>query len=467
MPDADTTTATVSERILEAVTGPRSKISLTAAVAVVTSGLGTVTRYAIQVMLAQLLGAAGFGLYLTIRRWGETLAVLPNRGFQGASVRFLPDYVEQGDWPRYRGLIRKSLSQTLIGAIALAAAAAVVAFAVWEDQRLAAVLAMATIPAWAIMRMAHALLGAQHHFLAAAAIDQLTQPWVMAIGLVAVWALRGTVTITDAVVALLVSIVVAGLVGLRLMRRRVPAGVASSPTGPDTETVYDLARWRPVARHFMAHQLSAIIINSADLLILAMFRPRAEVGLYGAATRIAFLARVVNNGTDSIVAPRITAAWATRNLGSLQRNVDKAIAVTAPPTFLLVGLLILMNRPILGLMGEEFVEGAPIMMILLIGIAIQAFTGPCGNVVALTDNERFNARTMMTAAVTLVIGCLIVAPIGGMTGVAIVTATVNTMWNLVLTVFARRRLGIRTYPHPGMLTSLAVPDWARRSGSGR
>jgi len=199
-------------------------------------------------------------------------------------------------------------------------------------------------------------------------------------------------------------------------------------------------------------------------LILEMFVPLAEVGIYGAASRIALLARVINTGTDSIVAPRIASSWAVRNMGSMQRNVDKTIALTAPPTILLVGGLILVHRPLLRIMGTQFVEGAQVMIILLVGIAVQALTGPCGNVVALTDNEKFNARTMMVAAAVLVVACFIAAPLGGKVGVAIAVSTVNVGWNLVLTGFARRKLGIRTYPSPAMTQSLSIPDWARPGG---
>ena len=452
--------ASTPRRLGSALTGPGSKLSLAAATSLVIAGLGTIGRYGLQVVLAQLLGTAGFGLYLTLRRWGELLAMLPNRGQQGTVIRFLPDYAVGQRWDLYRGLRRHATTRTVGGALLVAAVAAGVGLVAWPDDRVAMLLAMATIPGWATFRLLQAILQAQHEYVRFSVIDQLLQPGVVAAVLLVAWLLGRAVGLELVMAALLVSVGVAGGVAATLAVRSAPRGLAEPATGdPGPARALDLARWRPAARRFFTAQLAANVIGSADLLILAMFATRSDVGLYGVASRIALLARVVSTGTESIVAPRIAGAWAAGDVDGLQRQVDRALAVSTVPTLALVGLLIPLRDPVLGIMGDDFRAAGGVMVILLAGIVVQALSGPCGYVVSLTNNERFEARTMSSAAALLVAGCLVAAPTGGIVAVAVVATITNATWNLVLVGFARRRLGIRCYPRPSMVGSLAVPPW--------
>lgn len=443
-------TASRTRRLAGALSGPGSKLSLAAAASLTTVGFGTIGRYALQVVLAQLLGTAGFGLYLTMRRWGELVGLLPNRGYQGAVVRFLPEYEVEQRWEPYRGLRRQSFRNTSVVAVGLAAVALAIGLVAWPDHRLAAALAMATIPAWAGFRMVQAVLQAQHQFVPSSAVDQLFQPAVMAALLGLIWLGGWTIGLDLVMATLLVSVLAAALAVTFLAYRGAPAQVRSE-VGIDHS---EAGRWQALSRQFFTFQLASAAINSADLLILAMFVPPAEVGLYGVASRLALLARAVNNGAESIVAPRIASAWTSGDLAGLQRHVDKALAVAIPPTTLLVVLLTIFRGPVLGIMGTEFRAASELTVILLIGTAVQGLTGPCGHVVALTNNERFHARTMAGAAIFLVIACFIAAPLGGPVLVAVVTTATNTGWNLVLVGFARRRLGIRCYPRPQTLAAL-------------
>ncbi len=444
------------------VTGPNSKLSFAAAGTMAATLFGVGGRFVIQVLMAQLLGTAKFGLFVTLRRWAELLAVLPNRGQHGAVVRFLPDYESSGAWPAYRLLFRRSLRRTMLAAVAVGLAGTAVGLWAWSDQQLAVLLAMAAIPAWAMLLMLQAILQAQHHYAAASLVMHVVQPLALGVGLGAVWIVGAANGLEAMLAVLLASILVSVAISAYSTRagaasqQRSPTVSSTTPETTDLDLEQEIGLWDSAAKQFYAGQLAIAVTGSADVLILAMFVSSSDVALYAIASRIALLGRLVNAGLEAIVAPRISSAWGSHDIGGIQRAVNGAISISTLPTIGLAMVLVAFRGPILGLVGDDYREAGSVMVVLLIGNIVQALTGPCGYVVSLTDNEDFHARTMMAAAAFLVTLCLLVAAPGGIVAVAIVTTIVTIGWNATLVWFARRRVGVSCYPTVSMLRSLGT-----------
>jgi O-antigen/teichoic acid export membrane protein len=324
---------------------------------------------------------------------------------------------------------------------------------------------MATVPAWALLLLFQAFLQSQERWSISSAILHVVQPVTFGLGLAVLWLVDRLDRLDAVLAALAVSVVVAAVVAARTVWSGVPdalrQGSVGAPPPPasdsrlvtgDDEAV-EQARWRAAARSFFSGHLAITVTGSADVLILAMFAPREQVALYAIASRVALLARSINSGIEAIVAPRLAQGWSARRPDRIQREVDMAIALAAGPTIALATAIVVFREPLLGIVGDDYRAAGPVLVILLIGNVVQALTGPCGYVVSLTDNERVHARIMMTAAATLVAGCLAVAGPGGPVAVAAVTTMVTASWNLALVVAARRLVGIRCHPRPGMLRS--------------
>ncbi len=425
--------------VLSKVSGPGSRLSAAAAGSVVSSLGGAAGRFVIQVVLAQLLGTMAYGIFVTLRGWGELLATLPNRGHQGTVVRFLPQYRDEGDGGRYVGLFRYAVKLTAIGGVALAIVAFGGSLVVSDHPGLALALAMAGIPAWALLRLLQSVLQAQHKFVLANFIVQIVQPAILAVAVAAIW-LVGQVDLTSTLAAVLVSVAVSA-VAAGSFARATTVTTVGQPAPND-----DAPAWREAANHFYLGQLAIAVIGMADVLVLAMFVSPTTVALYSIASRIAILGRVVNSGLESIVAPRISEAWNRHDLAGLQRLTTTTIALSTVPTIGIAAFLALFRGPVLGIVGDEYRDAGTVMVILLIGNVVNALTGPSGYVVSLTGNEKIHARIMSVTAIGLVIGCLLVAGPGGAIGVAIVRTIANASWNLALVGFARRQLGVRCYP---------------------
>lgn len=420
-------------------------LSISAIWSMVGSLGGAAGRFALQAAIANLLDTDGYGRFVTLRTWGEMLATIPNRGYQGVALSQLPGYAASGDSGSYRGLIRHSRRSTLAVGVALAAMAAAAGTALGGGLGISLLLAMATVPAWAMLRLMQALLQAQDRFVTANFIGQMLQPAFLALIVGTAW-LLGPVDVPIALGAMLGSLILAAAVASTRSASRTYDLV-----GPGVPSATDPA-WSRAARSFFLGQLSISVIATADVLVLAMFVSEAEVGLYAMASRIAILGRLPNSGLESIVSPRIAKAWSLGSVAGIQSLVGQSIALSSGPTIGLAAFLVVFREPILGIVGDEYRVAGTYLVILLVGNVVNALTGPSGYVVSLTGNERLHGRIMSLAAAGLVVGCLVAGSAAGALGVAIVRSLVTVGWNLALVFVARTQLGVRCYPSRSMLS---------------
>jgi O-antigen/teichoic acid export membrane protein len=294
-------------------------------------------------------------------------------------------------------------------------------------------------PALAIVGIYRALLQAAHQFVPATGLTELFQPVLFGV-LLGGLALGTDLTAEAALVLYIGSMAVTAGLEAVLLRRSLPDALHSS------EYRFRRKEWVVTARPLFVAQLALAALQVVDLLVVGAILGAADAALYGVATRVAVLGRVVNSGLESVVSPRISKAHASGNPGQIQAIVDQTIRISAVPSLgfaLLVGLAAV---PILSLFGSEYADARSVLLILLIGNVTNAVTGPSGFVVSMTGSEWTYAAVMGVHAIGLVILSFWLGWAHGIVGVAIGRSLINVSWNLSLVVIARRRLDVRCYP---------------------
>jgi O-antigen/teichoic acid export membrane protein len=110
-----------------------------------------------------------------------------------------------------------------------------------------------------------------------------------------------------------------------------------------------------------------------------------------------------------------------------------------------LAVFILFGGPILGgIYGEEYRQGATVMMILSIGRLVHVWTGSGQAVLAMTGHQSALMRiTLISSTITVAGQYLAVEPFG-MTGVAMATSGGVVLHNLVIWVTARKLTGLWT-----------------------
>lgn len=199
-----------------------------------------------------------------------------------------------------------------------------------------------------------------------------------------------------------------------------------------------------------AVELVQVSINSLPTLALGVFADPRSVSIYSIAQRAATLVAAVLLSLATLASPRFAALhrigdWA--ELAAVNRRTQGAGLLVGGGICLVLGLA---ARPVLGLIGPTYVEGATILVIMLIGQAFAALYTAQDGLLAMTgQGSALRALNLAQFVVMLSLGLLLV-PRHGILGAAIVTAIVTAQGGI------GTAMAVRTY-FPSAAPFLAFP----------
>ncbi|MFH1536437.1 MAG: flippase [Patescibacteria group bacterium] len=136
---------------------------------------------------------------------------------------------------------------------------------------------------------------------------------------------------------------------------------------------YDKKIWLEILKESWPIALSiffTLIYFKADTIILSLFQPESEVGIYGAPYKIVEVLIYFPTMFIGLALPILTKHWQEKNLEKFKQVLQKAfdfLVISAVP---MIGGTIVLAEPIMRLLGgEEFIASAPILRILIIATA--------------------------------------------------------------------------------------------------
>lgn len=195
-----------------------------------------------------------------------------------------------------------------------------------------------------------------------------------------------------------------------------------------------------------------------DLLLLSRYRPSAEVGVYGAASRAVTFGTFALQAIRLAIAPQISAMLARDDRASAQTVFQTAtwwLIASSWPLFLTFAVF---GPFLLQVFGPEFTAGATALTILSLAMLIDLGTGTIGVVLLMGGKSWWNLFNM-AVALTLNIGLnLVLAPRYGMNGAAVAWAVSITVANLLALGEVWLFLGMRPFGRgylPAVVASVA------------
>ncbi|MBK5911240.1 hypothetical protein CCR85_07000 [Rhodothalassium salexigens] len=396
----------------------------------------------LSVALARLMGPTAYGHYAFALAIVMMLALLARLGLPALTLRETAQALARGNGGHYRGIWRWAL--VAVGVLSgIAAAGAGLVAVTLDGVRAQAVLAgLALVPLVALLRLADARARGQGRILAGQIPDGLLRPALLLTLALAAAAIAGPTALTPSRViaghALAAGIALA--VGLALLRRDRPAGAALAP-------VFEHRRW---ARAVLPLGLIAglqVVNMHADLILLGLFRPAEEVGLYRVAAQAALLIGAGQQALNMVTTPQFARLAAADDRPGLQRVATLNARLAAALSLPVAALFVLGGEAVLAaLFGAKYAPAAGALAILCLGQVASAAVGGVGHLLNMTGNEAVNARTL-AAAMTLNLALnLALIPAFGMVGAATATTLSLALLNALLWRAARARVGVRCDP---------------------
>ena len=410
------------------------------ALAVKVAGAGVV--FAVQVVLARLLGVEAYGAYTYALAWAY-LAVLPAKlGQDTASLRFVAELAAAEQWGLLRRYLRWSTRLVLGGSLVVAAGFVILVATQRArlDPELRDVLLLAAllVPVAGLMQLRSASLRAVGRISAALAPREIVRPigiLVVVIGVV----LAARVAPATAALAMTANIVVTLAILFWLDR-------AARQTVPDVAVVAAAAGqtrgWLVVGLPLMMMSGLHTLLTQTDVLMIGYRLGPEAAGVYAAASRTSLLVLFGVTAVSAVAAPLIARLYAAGRLTELKVMTTwalRGILLVALPVAL---VLALSGRAVLGLFGAEFVAGYPALLVLVVGRLLSAAMGLAGFMMTMTGNERQAATSLFVAVIINVALNYVLISWLGIVGAALATALVKLGWNLALTRSINQRLGI-------------------------
>ena len=201
------------------------------------------------------------------------------------------------------------------------------------------------------------------------------------------------------------------------------------------------------------------ILQWADSLFLGYYLTLRDVGVYGAAGRLAGLGGMFLLAISTIFAPKIYSLYGKGELpevGRLYQHSTRWVLMCVLPLFFYT---VLNAKPLLSLFGPEFVNGSAALIILAAAYLVMTGTGPAGDVVLMTGRSK---AILYASAASGALGLglnFYLIPRFGLIGAALATGVAIAFGNLANVILAWRFTGLQPYTKAiakPILTALCV-----------
>lgn len=405
----------VNRRDLDRITTGGSAVLLA-------SVFGNGLSYLFGIYLARSLGSSDFGLYalgLTIFNM-VTMVVL--FGMDSAATKYVSEHLARGDRnAAHRTLFHAvaiSLSASVIAAGCMAAAAGVVAQALYRRPELATVLLVlaAGVPFAVLSATMIPGLQAFQSVRATILIRYLWEP-VGKFLLVGI-ALYVGFGLPLVIAALVCAWIVGSMLAVWFWQRLFPISSLHS-VGWDWAVVAQLTSY---CLPLSLATLFGVIAPRGDILLLGYWSSAQQVGVYQAAFQTASALGLILAALDVAIAPVVGRAWAAGDAAKLRATYRLAVRLSATVAVPLFLIMLLFSSEILGMFGDEFQPGAGALVLLAIGQLANCIAGSTNTVLLMTGRSRLVMINTIVFGILLFGLTALLVPLTGIEGAAVAAA---------------------------------------------
>lgn len=401
---------------------------------------GLALAFLSHLVLSRTLGVAQYGSYVIALGWAMVLVVPARLGLDNSALRFATIYRHERQCGDFRGLVIFSLATIGLASTAIAAALLLGWWGGIAPLRRIDLLLLAgiaiTIPFSALLAWLSALIRTANRIFAAQFYEQVLRPGLL-IAAIVVLALAGRRL--DASSAMLLTGLTVGIATIAIAVQAkssfadIPAGHAS---------LQHRKEWLSVSWVLFLMAAVQELLNQIDLILLGILGDATQAAHFAAAWRLASLVRFGLVAIATVAGPLIAAAYHRRDMTELARIARLSSRFSMLFALGLALLLALLGRPLLAMFGPGFSEGYLPLLIMLAGGVIGSSTGSVGHLMAMTGHQRQALTIFSGALVVSVILNVALIPGLGAVGSAIASSVALIAWNLAMSIFVRRKIGI-------------------------
>lgn len=405
--------------------------------------LGLGSGFVLQLIMAREIGATDLGIYYFALSWVTIISNVACLGFNFALVKYVAVFLASGDNARLRGILIRSAQLCLVAALIGAASIWIwwlLSKPHWAvDRRVALLLGSLLIPMFTLNALRQATLRGMKKVFQFQALDSILRPILIIAGIL-VWPfiMRPGIAAEHVMLIQLAATGMVLLAGIILVRAQLPAGFHKTPP------IFETRGWLATALPLYMTTVMRIVTLQAGLIVIGLFLPDSEVGVYGVIVRLAELVVFGVSLVDAIAAPMIAELFHAGKKDELQHLVRFATRITFAVAAFAAVVLYFLGDWILEFYGDEFVSGHRAMGIIMFAYLLQAMVGPVGYLISMTGQEKNLVAIQGVAMVVNLALAFLLTPLFGIDGAATALAVSTIVWQGWMFLFVKRHFGIRS-----------------------
>jgi len=403
--------------------------------------------FGLNVVLARLLGPAGSGMFFLAFTIVVIVAAIGRIGMENALVRFIATNVTSGLPGKVLGVYKKAIFYSFIMATILSVLLYLVSpwlsHVIFSKPNLAeplTIMSIAVVPLALLTLHAHALQGLKK-IAASVSVQSIVVPVITCLIAILFVPKYG---INAAVWGYIVATIMALLIGRRCWER------ASSNFNSHMVVFGNKELFNSSIPLFSGVILN-MVITWSPMLFLGVWEHNENVGIFSAASRTSMLISFVLIAVNSIAAPKFAELYKQGNLKVLENVARTSAKMMMLFAFPLLFVFLMIPEFILSMFGEQFKQGAPILMVLAIGQFVNVSTGSVGYILMMTGNEILMRNNLLFIASLGVLLNVWLTSSYGVFGCAVAVALTLSIQNLIAMILVWKKLGIMTFPWINMM----------------
>lgn len=402
---------------------------------------GTVVGFAVSVLISRLLGTEGTGIYFLALTVATIAATIGRVGFDNTIVRFIASHAAIRDWVGvrfvYLSSVRVIAPVSMLVSIGLFLGAEWFAVTIFDKPFMAQPFRLVSA---AVLPLALAILHAESlRGLKLIPSSQWIKTVSISLGtLLLLYPLTQAWGANGAVIAYAGSVLITSLIAWLLWHKAWRSTEKLNSIPHDHLSLRSLfqSSWP-----LFGVALTGLVMQQAATIFLGIWGTTNDVGIFNVANRIASLLLFPLMAMISILAPKFAAMYRQGDMDGLKRLARSSSWLLTLISLPVAVLVAAGAEWILAIFGSDFKDGAMVLTILLVGVVVNAATGPVANLLMMSGHEYVVRNTAVFASLLILVMCLLLIPRYGMIGAATATSLGIAVQNLTMTYMVRRYLG--------------------------
>ncbi len=394
----------------------------------------------VQILLARWMGAAELGVYVLAFSWCVLLGTLSTLGFSPAAMRFVNLGLARGEPGYIKAFVGYGLRSISVASVLLAGTGALLVRVLLDHSaanRLPLLLALGVVPFFAVLHFICAVANGYARFALGFLPTSVLRPLVFC-GLVTLWWSFGPGLQAPIAMGLQAAAILIVLVLTAIYFRGFIRGQGNRQTRPAEPRIWIRTGLSLlIGAIFTGYFPEIVIILSGTLL------PSDELAVLHVSFRIAMLVSFGLFAIDAFTAPEVARLYAAGDRSALQTVVNHTTRLRFVASLIAVGAFVILGRRVLGLFGETFVAGYPLLLILAAGQLVQGSVGPVVRLMSVSGHQDRCLVVFAVALVMLIALIALLAPRYGATGAAVAASLDVMLWTLWMRRLTIRHLGLR------------------------